>query len=340
MHAFGIDIGGTGIKGAPVDLDTGKLLAERHKILTPRPAVPDAVAEVVHKLVQSFGWSGPIGITFPGVVVHGVTRTAANLDPAWVGLDTQALLAKAAGQPVRLLNDADAAGVAEMTFGAGAGEADTVLMVTFGTGLGTALFVDGILVPNTEFGHIEIRGKDAERRASEHAKTSQGQSWKQWAKHVNEYLERMEALVSPSLIIVGGGISKESAKFLPLMKGLQARIVPAAMLNDAGIVGAAMAAHPKSLAPYRAGAGATATGLAKPFPSPGLPELPAPAGPGRWPGSGSRVSAPGARPRGARPSPRRCAECRSGRRSPRGPRRPRPRPPGRSAPPGRRRRWR
>jgi polyphosphate glucokinase len=289
MHAFGIDIGGTGIKAAPVDLDTGKLLAERQKIATPHPALPDAVAEVIRKLVQSFNWSGPIGITFPGVVMGGVTRTAANLDPAWIGLDTQALLAKAAGQPVRLLNDADAAGVAEMTFGAGSGESGTVLMVTFGTGIGTALFVDGILVPNTEFGHLEIRGKDAEKRASEHAKTVHNMSWKQWAKHVNEYLERVEALLSPNLIIIGGGISKECDKFVPLLTGVQARIVPAAMLNDAGIVGAAMAAHPKSLAPHRAGAGATATGGGPPFPSPGLPELPA------------RLSAPGGRPRGARP---------------------------------------
>jgi polyphosphate glucokinase len=278
MHAFGIDIGGTGIKAAPVDLDTGKLLAERQKIATPHPAVPDAVADIVRKLTVSFGWHGPTGITFPGVVVGGVTRTAANLDPAWIGLDAEGLLAKAAGQPVRLLNDADAAGVAEMTFGAGTGEAGTVLMVTFGTGIGTALFVDGILVPNTEFGHLEIRGKDAEKRASEHAKTTQGMTWKQWAKHVDEYLEHLEALLSPDLIIIGGGISKEADKFVPLLTGVQARIVPAAMLNDAGIVGAAMAAHPESLAPHKAGRGATATaaGACAPFPSPGLPELPGP----------------------------------------------------------------
>ena len=271
MHAFGIDIGGTGIKAAPVDLDTGKLLAARQKIATPHPAVPDAVAEIVRELMLSFGWTGPAGITFPGVVVGGVTRTAANLDPAWIGLDAEKLLAKAAGQPVRLLNDADAAGVAEMTFGAGTGEAGTVLMVTFGTGIGTALFVDGILVPNTEFGHLEIRGKDAEKRASEHAKTSQGMSWKQWAKHVSEYLQHLEGLLSPDLFIIGGGISRESDKFVPLLTGIRAHIVPAALHNDAGIVGAAMTAHPGSLAPHRAGAGATATGGGQPFPSPGLP---------------------------------------------------------------------
>jgi polyphosphate glucokinase len=292
MHAFGIDIGGTGIKAAPVDLATGHLLAPRQKIATPRPAKPDAVADVVRQLVQSFGWTGPTGITFPGVVMGGVTRSAANLDPAWIGLDAETLLAKAAGQDVRLLNDADAAGVAEMTFGIGRGQPGTVLMVTFGTGIGSALFIDGTLVPNTEFGHIEIRGKDAEKRASEHAKTTQGQSWKQWAKHVDEYLAHVERLLSPHLIIVGGGISRESDKFLPLVTSVQARIVPAALHNDAGIVGAAMAAHPGSAAPSWAGPGSTASqGLPSPrFPSPGLPELPA-----------GSATGPGGRPRGARP---------------------------------------
>ena len=259
MHALGIDIGGTGMKAAPVDLETGKFLADRVKIATPRPAVPEAVAEVVQKLVAAFSWSGPIGCTFPGVVMDGVTRTAANLDKAWIGLDARALLCEATGLDIRLINDADAAGVAEMTFGAGKGERGTVHMVTLGTGIGSALFVDGILVPNTEFGHLEIRGKDAEERASERAKTTHELSWKHWAKNVNEYLEHIEALVSPQLIIIGGGISKQSDKFVPLFTGLQARVVPAAMLNDAGITGAAMAAHPGSAAPVRAGAGATGT---------------------------------------------------------------------------------
>jgi len=259
MHALGIDIGGTGIKAAPVDLETGTFVADRVKIATPRPAVPDAVAEVVAKLVSTFAWTGPIGCTFPGVVMNGVTRTAANLDKAWIGLDARELLCKTTGQDIRLINDADAAGVAEMTFGAGKGEGGTVFMVTFGTGIGSALFVDGILVPNTEFGHIEIRGKDAEERASERAKVAGDLSWKHWAKNVNEYLDHIEALVSPQLILVGGGISKQSDKFLPLMSGLQARVTPAAMHNDAGITGAAMAAHPASAAPSRAGAGHTGT---------------------------------------------------------------------------------
>jgi polyphosphate glucokinase len=266
MHALGIDIGGTGIKAAPVDLETGTFVADRVKIATPRPALPDAVAEVVAKLVSTFSWTGPIGCTFPGVVTSGVTRTAANLDKAWIGMDARELLCKATGQDIRLINDADAAGVAEMTFGAGQGEGGTVFMVTFGTGIGSALFVDGVLVPNTEFGHIEIRGKDAEQRASERAKVAGDLSWKHWAKNVNEYLDHIEALVSPQLIIVGGGISKQSDKFLPLMTGLQARVTPAAMHNDAGITGAAMAAHPASAAPVRAGSGVTSTTVLAPTP--------------------------------------------------------------------------
>jgi polyphosphate glucokinase len=241
MHALGIDIGGTGIKGAPVDVAAGKLLAARQKIATPRPALPDAVADVVKQITTSFGWSGPVGITFPGVVTDGVTRTAANLDPAWIGLDARALFGEATGSPVRVLNDADAAGVAEMRFGAGVGEKGTVLVLTFGTGIGSALFTGGLLVPNTEFGHVEIRGQDAETRASERAKTLNDLSWGKWAGRVEEYLRHMEALISPHLIIIGGGISKQSARFVPRLTGIRARIVPALMLNDAGIVGAAMA---------------------------------------------------------------------------------------------------
>ncbi len=240
MRALGIDIGGSGIKAAPVDVTTGKLLADRQKIETPRPALPDPIAEVVKQLTTAFNWSGLVGITFPGVVIDGVTRTAANLDPAWIGLDVAALFAKATGNPVRVLNDADAAGVAEMTFGAGVGEQGTVLMLTFGTGIGSALFVKGILVPNTEFGHIEIRGRDAEHRASEHAKNAHDMSWGQWAGRVEEYLQHVEALISPQLIIVGGGVSRQSDKWVPRLTGIRARIVPAALLNDAGIVGAAM----------------------------------------------------------------------------------------------------
>jgi polyphosphate glucokinase len=242
MQALGIDIGGSGIKAAPVDVATGKLVTDRQKILTPRPARPDAVADVVKRLASSFDWSGPVGITFPGVVVDGVTRTAANMNRAWIGLDAGSLFSKVTGNPVRMLNDADAAGVAEMTFGAGVGELGTVLMLTFGTGIGSALFTRGVLVPNTEFGHVEIRGRDAETRASEHAKELHDLSWGKWAGRVDDYLQHMEALVSPQLIIVGGGVSRQADKWVPRLTGIRARIVPAALLNDAGIVGAAMAA--------------------------------------------------------------------------------------------------
>lgn len=242
MQAFGIDIGGTGIKGAPVDLATGKLVTDRKKIATPHPATPETVTEVVKEVAQSFGWTGVVGATFPGVVVNGTIRTAANVDKSWIGTDAAGLFGKAIGTGVTVLNDADAAGVAEMTFGAGVGVQGTVLMLTFGTGVGSALFVDGVLVPNTEFGHIEIRGKDAEKRASERGKTDHGWGWKDWTERVSEYLQHIEALLSPGLIIVGGGISKESEKWVPLLTGVQAKIVPAALQNDAGIVGAAMAA--------------------------------------------------------------------------------------------------
>jgi polyphosphate glucokinase len=241
VQVLGIDIGGTGIKAAPVDTDKGTLLTERVKVETPHPAQPDAVAAVVAQHVKNFDWTGPVGLTFPGVVVNGVTTTAANLDPAWVGMDTRALFTKAAGGPVSLINDADAAGLAEMKFGAGAGQQGTVLMLTFGTGIGSALFRDGILVPNTEFGHIEIRGRDAEKRASERAKELHDLSWGKWAGRVDEYLGHMEALTAPDLIIIGGGISRKADKFLPLLTSLRATVVPAAMQNDAGIVGAALA---------------------------------------------------------------------------------------------------
>jgi len=176
------------------------------------------------------------------VVTDGVTRTAANLDPAWIGLDAASLFGKATEDRVRVLNDADAAGVAEMTFGAGIGELGTVLMLTFGTGIGSALFTGGVLVPNTEFGHIEIRGKDAEKRASDRARELHDLDWAHWAGRVDEYMTHLEALLWPDLFIVGGGVSRKADKFIPLLDGLSARVVPATMHNDAGIVGAALAA--------------------------------------------------------------------------------------------------
>ena len=183
----------------------------------------------------------PAGITFPGVVVDGVIKTAANLDPSWIGTDAVKAFSTGTKLAVTVLNDADAAGVAEVEFGAGKDVSGTVLLLTFGTGIGSALFIDGRLVPNTEFGHIEIRGKDAEKRASELARETKDLSWGSWAGRVDEYLEHMEGMLSPDLIIIGGGVSRKAEKFLPLLSGLRARIVPAAMLNDAGIVGAALA---------------------------------------------------------------------------------------------------
>jgi polyphosphate glucokinase len=245
MQALGIDIGGSGIKAAPVDVTAGKLLAERLKVETPQPSTPQAVAGVVAELTRSFSWSGPVGITFPGIVVDGTTRTAANVDRAWIGLDARSLLAQAIGLRVSMLNDADAAGTAEMEFGAGKGATGTVLMLTFGTGIGSALFVDGMLVPNTEFGHVQLHGADAEKRASENARERHGLSWEKWAARVDEYLQHMEALLSPRLIIIGGGVSRKSERFVPLLTGVRASIVHAAMHNDAGIVGAAMHAYPE-----------------------------------------------------------------------------------------------
>lgn len=244
MQIFGVDIGGTGIKGAPVDLDRGEPAQERHKVLTPHPATPEGVAGGVVEVVRNFSWDGPVGVTFPGVVTHGVTRTAANVDKAWIGLDAAALFSeRLGGRPVTVLNDADAAGVAEMTYGAGRGVPGTVLLLTLGTGIGSALFRDGRLVPNTELGHLELKGHDAETRASVKAKDDGDLSWERWARRLEKYLAHVEMLFSPDLFILGGGVSRKPEKFLPLIQNVRAEIVPARLQNNAGIVGAAMAAR-------------------------------------------------------------------------------------------------
>jgi polyphosphate glucokinase len=243
MDVFGVDIGGSGIKGAPVDLERGELAQERCKVLTPHPATPDAVADGVAEVVGNFGWSGPVGITFPGVVMDGVTRTAANVDKRWVDMDAAKLLGdRLGGLPVTVLNDADAAGIAEMTFGAGHGRKGTVILLTLGTGIGSAVFIDGRLVPNTELGHLELHGHDAEKRASTKVKEDEGLSWQQWAHRVQKYLAHVEMLFSPELFIIGGGVSRKADKFVPLIEGIRAEIIPAELRNNAGIVGAAMAA--------------------------------------------------------------------------------------------------
>jgi polyphosphate glucokinase len=246
MEILGIDIGGSGIKGAPVEVQTGEFTRDRLKVDTPAPAEPREVAKAVAGIVRHFDWDGPVGVTFPGVVIDGVTHSAANLTDEWRGLQARDLFAQESGVPVTLLNDADAAGVAEMTHGAGRGRQDTVLLVTLGTGIGSALFTEGTLVPNTELGHIEIRGKDAEARASAQAREVHEWSWQKWAERLDEYLRRVEDLVWPSLIIVGGGVSRHSEHFLPHLKDVRATVVPAELHNAAGIVGAAMAAAPRT----------------------------------------------------------------------------------------------
>ncbi|MFE7709599.1 polyphosphate--glucose phosphotransferase [Streptomyces sp. NPDC057486] len=242
MQIFGVDIGGSGIKGAPVDLGRGDLAQERHKVLTPQPATPEDVADSVAEVVGHFDWSGPVGITFPGVVTGGITRTAANVDKGWIDTDARTLLGNKLSLPVTVLNDADAAGIAEMTFGAGRGRKGTVIMLTFGTGIGSAVFIDGQLVPNTELGHLELNGHDAEKHASTKAKEDEDLSWHHWAHRVQRYLTHVEMLFSPELFIIGGGVSRKADKFLPLIDHVRAEMIPAELQNNAGIVGAAMAA--------------------------------------------------------------------------------------------------
>jgi polyphosphate glucokinase len=238
---LGIDIGGTGIKGAPVDLDKGTLAADRFRIPTPPGGSPGDVAKVVSEIVAHFDTTGPVGCTFPAVMQHGVALTAANVDKSWIGTDAQALFEGEVKRPFVVVNDADAAGIAEVEHGAGRDQPGTIVLITLGTGIGSALFTDGVLVANTEFGHLEIRGKAAEQRASEKAREDHDLSWDKWAKRVNEVLAHIEALVCPDLFIVGGGVSKKSEKFLPLLE-VRAKVVPAQLLNEAGIVGAAIAA--------------------------------------------------------------------------------------------------
>jgi polyphosphate glucokinase len=241
-HRFGVDIGGTGIKGAVVDVGTGTLASERVRVLTPHPATPAAVVPVVTEVIAKAAYTGPVGCAFPAVVKDGVAFTAANIDPAWIGTSVaRAVSDQLAGAPVTVINDADAAGVAEMRFGAGRDVSGVVVMLTVGTGIGSALFVDGRLVPNTELGHLEVDGHEAEKRASETAREEHELSRKEWAKRFNRYLEVLEALLWPDLVIVGGGVSKAPEKFMPLLES-KARLVPAGLANSAGIIGAALAA--------------------------------------------------------------------------------------------------
>lgn len=238
--AFGIDVGGSGIKGAPVNLITGEFEGERLRIPTPQPATPESVAAVVAEIVDSFDLkkSVPVGVTVPGIVQHGVVWSAANIDDSWIGADAAAMIGKTCGRHVHVANDADAAGYAEVVYGAAQNKPGVIMVITLGTGIGSALVCDGMLVPNTELGHLEIDGFDAESRAADSAREREDLSWEDWAVRLQRYFGVIEALFSPDLIVVGGGVSKKYDKFLPLLS-LKAPIIPATLRNAAGIVGAA-----------------------------------------------------------------------------------------------------
>ena len=245
MQTLGIDIGGSGIKGALVDVEKGEMAADRHRIATPQPSTPEAVAAVVAEIVRHFDYKGPVGITFPAIVAHGVTKTAANVDKSWIDAPAQSIFAEATGLPVSVLNDADAAGVAEMTFGAGREMASgIVIMLTFGTGIGSAIFHDRKLLPNTEFGHVPMpmRGLIAEHYCSDRIRKEEELKWGAWGTRVDHYLALMELLFSPDVFIIGGGVSKKFDKFSPKLRR-KADVIVAQLLNEAGIIGAAMVAY-------------------------------------------------------------------------------------------------
>jgi polyphosphate glucokinase len=242
MELLGIDVGGSGIKGALVSTTDGRLVTDRLRLKTPRAAKPDAVAETVAAIVKNFDWKGPVGCGFPAAIRRGRALTAANISERWLGVDAAALFEQATGCPFLVLNDADAAGLAEMRLGAGKGRDGMVLVITLGTGIGTALFVDGRLVPNTELGHIEIKGREAEKWAAESVRDAENLSWKKWASRLDRYVKTMQAYFWFDLVIVGGGVSKKHEKFLPLLT-VDVEIVPAVLRNEAGIVGAALAAE-------------------------------------------------------------------------------------------------
>jgi polyphosphate glucokinase len=239
---FGVDVGGSGVKGGLVDLTTGQLIGDRIKLLTPQPSTPDAVAATVAEIIEQAEWDGPVGITLPSVVTGGVARTAANIDSSWIGTDARALFSTALGERhITVLNDADAAGIAEDRFGAAADTDGLIVLLTFGTGIGSAVLHNGVLLPNTEFGHMEIDGMEAEHRAASSIKEKNDWSYKRWAREVSLVLERFEALLWPDLFIAGGGISRKHEKWIPLLTN-DTPVVAAELRNAAGIVGAAYAA--------------------------------------------------------------------------------------------------
>ncbi|HLN16930.1 MAG TPA: ROK family protein [Acidimicrobiales bacterium] len=236
---IGVDIGGTGIKGATADLQTGELASERVRLDTPQPATPDSVADTVHQVIEQIGVAGPVGLTLPAVIRSDIVETASNIDEAWIGVNAVSLFGSMTDREVAVVNDADAAGMAEVRYGAGKGVAGVVVVITLGTGIGSALFVDGTLVPNTELGHLHLHGGDAEDWAAESIREHDELSWKEWGHRLQRYLEQIERVLWPQLIIIGGGVSKKSDKFFPHIN-LSTKMVPATLHNDAGIVGAAM----------------------------------------------------------------------------------------------------
>jgi polyphosphate glucokinase len=242
-RGFGIDVGGSGVKGGIVDLDTGHLIGDRYKLPTPQPATPDALATTIAAVVKEFGWAKPLGVTYPGVVTNGVIRTAANVDKSWIGTKAAEVIGAALdGQSVTVLNDADAAGLAEVRFGAGKDKGGVIVLLTFGTGIGSALIHNGVLLPNTEFGHLEVGGKEAEHRAASSVKEDNNWSYKRWAPEVTKVLVAIENALWPDLFIAGGGISRKADRWLPLLT-CRTPVVAAALQNTAGIVGAAVAAQ-------------------------------------------------------------------------------------------------
>jgi polyphosphate glucokinase len=242
-HPIGIDFGGSGIKAAPVDLTLGDFAADRQRIDTPQPSTPDAVANVMTDLVGRFpDATGPVGVTIPGVVRAGVVHSAANIDKGWIGTDADALLTERLGRDVHVVTDADAAGVAELRYGAAKGRSGLVILTTLGTGIGSALLYDGVLVPNSELGHLEIDGHVAEKRAAASIKTGEELTWEEWARRLTTYYRTLEKLFSPDLFVVGGGVSKDADNFLPLIE-IDTEIIPATLRNRAGIIGAAAITH-------------------------------------------------------------------------------------------------
>ncbi|MCR3967302.1 ROK family protein [Aeromonas veronii] len=239
MHMLGVDIGGSGIKGCLVDTKTGELIGERHRIATPQPATPAAIAHTLKALVEHFDWKGPVGCGFPATIHNGVAKSAANIDKSWIETDAEHLFADVTGKPCYVLNDADAAGLAEMRFGAGKDRKGVIILITVGTGIGTAIFVNGHLLPNTELGHLMLEGMVAEHYCSDAARKREDLSWNRWGKRFNKYLARLEFLFSPDLFILGGGSAAKLYKFVDRIE-TRAPLIPAASLNQAGIIGAAL----------------------------------------------------------------------------------------------------